>query len=64
MRRIDNRSINHFNIFLRQFIEQKAWIAENFPKDKRFEYVIITGDNVLTAETFSYVRQHKLNIPH
>ena len=38
-----------------QFIEQKAWIAENFPKDRRFENLILESENILTAETVKYV---------
>ena len=39
-----------------QFIEQKAWIAANFPKDRRFENLILESENVLTADTVKYVR--------
>ena len=38
-----------------QFVQQKEWIAANFPKDKRFEYLILEAENVITAETFKYV---------
>ena len=45
-----------------QFIEQKAWIAENFPKDRRFENLILESDNVLTADTVKYVKEIFSNI--
>jgi len=36
------------------FIEQKKWIADNFPRDRRFENLILVSDNVLTADTLRY----------
>ena len=39
-----------------QFIEQKTWIAEKFPRDRRFENLVMVGDNVLTADMVRYVR--------
>ena len=42
---------------LLQFIEQKAWIAENFPRDRRFENLILASENILTADTVKYVRR-------
>ena len=39
-----------------QFIEQKAWIAETFPKDRRYENLMVVGEDVLTADTVRYVR--------
>ena len=38
-----------------QFIEQKIWIAENFPRDRRYENLIFESENVLTADTIRYV---------
>ena len=38
-----------------QFIEQKQWISENFPKDRRFETIIGSAENVLTADYMRYV---------
>ena len=49
----------HTFVDLLQFIEQKAWIAENFPRDRRFENLILASDNVLTADTVKYVRNQK-----
>ena len=47
--------IVHIGFF--QFIEQKAWIAKTFPRDRRFENLIAVGDDVLTAETVNYVSE-------
>ena len=44
-----------YGTFLLQFVEQKNWIAKNFPKDRRYESLIAKGENVLTADTFKYV---------
>ena len=38
-----------------KFIEQKAWIAENFPRDRRYENLILESENILTADTVRYV---------
>jgi hypothetical protein len=42
-----------------QFIRQKEWIQENFPKDTRYETIIISTQNndgnILTAEAIQYV---------
>lgn len=41
-----------------QYIAQAKWIAQNFPKDKRYENIIIhNGDsgNVLKASYMQYV---------
>lgn len=42
-----------------QFIRQREWILENFPKDTRYETVIMSTSeadgNVLTAQTIQYV---------
>ena len=39
-------------------MEDKKWIEKNFPKDKRYETVIVTGENVLSVE---FVRHVSLN---
>ena len=46
-----------------QYLDDKAWIEENFPKDMRYETVIIHGPNVLTADYFTYVSQ-KSELPY
>lgn len=42
-----------------QFIKQRNWILSNFPKDTRYETVLISAKaqhgNVLTADTVQYV---------
>ncbi len=38
-----------------QYVTDKAWIDENFPKDIRYEIAMIIGPNVLTAEYIQYV---------
>ena len=53
--------------FFCQFVDQNAWIKENYPKDKRYESVIVyttngTNGNVLTAASIQYVIS--LNIFH
>ena len=42
-----------------QFNEQKAWIADNFPRDRRYENLILESENVLTADTVRYVCTQK-----
>ena len=44
-------------VFALQFREDKKWIENNFPKDMRYESVILSGDNVLQPEYFQYVSQ-------
>ena len=48
-----------------QFIKQRNWILSNFPKDTRYETVLISSSssdnsigNVLTAQTMQYVRKN------
>ena len=55
-------------IFL-QFVEQNKWIKENYPKDKRYESILVyTKDgisgNVLTAASIQYVNtiETKINL--
>jgi len=36
------------------FIEQKTWISEKFPRDRRFENLVMVSENVLTADTVRY----------
>ena len=40
---------------LLQFTKQRSWIKEHFPKDTRYETLIISGDNVLLASHIRYV---------
>ena len=40
---------------LLQFTKQRSWIKEHFPKDTRYETIIISGDNVLLASHIRYV---------
>ena len=44
-------------VFALQFREDKKWIENNFPKDMRYESVILSGDNVLQPEYFQCVSQ-------
>ncbi|TRY79298.1 hypothetical protein TCAL_08847, partial [Tigriopus californicus] len=44
------------------FLEDKKWIEENFPKDMRYESVIIEGDNVLTPEHVQYLAKLNENV--
>ena len=56
---------NNFHDLSFQTIDQKAWIQDNFPKDTRYESVIITakdGDNVLSNITIQYVSQFDYRI--
>jgi hypothetical protein len=44
-----------------QFVDQNAWIKENYPKDMRYESIIVyskngTSGNILTAASIQYVR--------
>ena len=44
-----------------QFVDQNAWIKENYPKDMRYESTIVyskngTSGNILTAASIQYVR--------
>ena len=32
-----------------------CFTADHFPRDRRFEYLILTAENVLTADTVRYV---------
>ena len=46
--------------FLFQFIKQKEWILQNYPKDTRYESIILTvqeGGNILTASTMQYLAE-------
>ena len=43
------------NLFSFQFIDQMHWIAENFPKDRRYESLIAKSDNILEADDIKYV---------
>lgn len=45
-------------------IVQKEWIAEHFPKDTRYETILINGNsqNLLTAETMNFVSAILLNL--
>ena len=38
-----------------QFLDDKDWIAENFPADVRTELALITADNALLPENIQYV---------
>ena len=49
-----------------QYTEQKDWISENYPKDKRFETIIVASTdgmsgNVLTDSTIQYVIMDRLS---
>ena len=51
-------TLNDF--FLFQFIKQKEWILQNYPKDTRYESIILTvqeGGNILTASTMQYLAE-------
>ena len=53
---------HHFKwfFFLFQFIKQKEWILQNYPKDTRYESIILTvqeGGNILTASTMQYLAE-------
>ena len=46
--------------FFFQFIKQKEWILQNYPKDTRYESIILTvqeGGNILTASTMQYLAE-------
>ena len=43
------------NPLLLKFNEQKAWIADTFPRDRRYENLILESENILTADTVRYV---------
>ena len=52
-------TLNDF-FFLFQFIKQKEWILQNYPKDTRYESIILTvqeGGNILTASTMQYLSE-------
>ena len=38
-----------------QFLDDKDWIAENFPTDVRTELALITAENALLPENIQYV---------
>lgn len=44
------------------FLKDKKWIEENFPKDMRYESVIIEGDNVLTPDHIQYLAKLNENV--
>ena len=50
-----------FHTHFYQFVDQNAWIKENYPKDMRYESIIVsskngTSGNILTAASIQYVR--------
>lgn len=50
-----------FIILCLQFSEQRVWIEQHFPKDTRYQTVLISGENVLQA---SYIRYVSWKIEH
>ena len=38
-----------------QFLDDKDWIAENFPTDVRSELALVTAENALLPENIQYV---------
>ena len=38
-----------------QFLDDKDWIAENFPTDVRTELALVTAENALLPENIQYV---------
>jgi hypothetical protein len=44
----------HPSIFF-QFVEHKKWISRNFPKERRFEFIIAKSNNILTADNIKFV---------
>ena len=46
-------------MFVFQQIKQREWVLTNFPKDTRYETIILSSKdgqtNLLTAETIKYV---------
>ena len=38
-----------------QFLDDKQWINDNFPRDMRYENVMLYSDNVLKASYMQYV---------
>ena len=50
-----------FIILCLQFSEQRIWIEQHFPKDTRYQTVLISGENVLQA---SYIRYVSWKIEH
>ena len=46
-------------LFVFQQIKQREWVLTNFPKDTRYETIILSSKhgqtNLLTAETMKYV---------
>ena len=42
-------------IIMLQFLDDKDWIAENFPTDLRTELALVTADNALLPENIQYV---------
>ena len=57
IQQLNKSSLIIIDLYIFQFIEQKAWIAKTFPRDRRFENLIAVGEDVLTAETVNYVSE-------
>ena len=43
-----------------QFLEDKDWIAENFPTDVRTELALVTAENALLPENIQYVSVQRI----
>ena len=55
-----SKHLNSVHIFIFfQFVTQKEWISQNFPKDRRYESVIVSAKNgnVLNNATIRYVSE-------